>query len=153
MYSNNKKQTITVAQAVYKLFGKGYPNDTRPKIIYIDGDTTNCAIWNLKICRAYTEERLPEQIARYKNEVKNCVLHIVKDMHLNRYAQLDVDNIIGETYLMIWKHLSQYMPNTSFYVFCKKYFMLVFRRAWEERTRTLDNTISLDENWCRKTEC
>lgn len=151
LHVNKKRVNVCVNQVVYKLFGKNYPKDTRAQVFNLDGDILNCAIWNLKICRAYTQEPTPQQIARYQNEVENCVLHIVKDKQLNKFSRLDVDNIIGETYLMIWRHLSQFMPNTSFYVFCKKYFMFVFKAAYKEYRLEIDNTVSFDDR--RKAKC
>lgn len=113
-----RKRTL-LAHEVYRLFGDGFKG--RAKVYYKDGNAMNCRIDNLFISNGYLVKPTDEQIEIYINDAKACILHFVRENKLRGYRGLDVDNIIGEAYLHIWKHLSQYKTGTSFYAFCKRY--------------------------------
>lgn len=138
---------LSLNRAVYERFGENYQQGIT--IYHKDGDKFNCRIDNLYISKGYTEKATEEQINIYTNTVIKCVKHIVGIKKLNCYYWLDVDNIMGEAYLLIWKHLSQYKVGTSFYMFCKRYVDWVTIAQWKKDKKrlyelsyeTLSNTI------------
>lgn len=126
------RKNTSLAVEVYKAFGEKYVNGAM--IYHKDGDIWNCRIDNLFISKGYVEPPTREQVEKYENEVLHCIKHIIKTEKYNDYADLiDVDNIIGESYLQIWKHLSQYKIETSFYAFCKRYVKWAFLVEWKKK--------------------
>lgn len=90
---------LSLNRAVYERFGENYQQGIT--IYHKDGDKFNCHIDNLYISKGYAEKPTEEQINIYTNTVINCVKHIIGIKNLNRYYWLDVDNIMGEAYLLI----------------------------------------------------
>lgn len=138
------RKVESLAVAVYRLFGEGY--SPRAIVYHRDGNHMNCRIDNLYIASGYTVPPNENQIQTYEESVIKCVLHYVGIKRINRMGDLvDVDNIIGESYLMIWKHLSQYKDGTSFYQFCRRYvewaFLSEYKLKKKERARIDTNVI------------
>lgn len=146
---NKKRVCVNVAQAVYKAFGTRYQASGRPKIMYRDGDYTNTAIYNLFIAEGYTKAPSPEQVETYIARTRPVLLALVKEKNLNSYTRLDVDNIIGDSLLLIWKHLSQY-KGKYYYSFCKRYFDWCLRTALKQRWSDINYTISFDEMYIKE---
>lgn len=125
----------SLAGEVYKAFGKGKIPD-RVIVSHIDGDKWNCRIDNLHISKGYTTPPTEEQVKIYEEQVIPCVRHIVGRRRFFDYANLiDVENIMGESFLKIWIHLSQYPLDKSFYGFCKRYVEFAFKEEWAKRMK------------------
>lgn len=124
----------SLAVEVYKAFGVGYIKGC--KIYHKDGDVFNCKIDNLFIAKGYIIPPTNEQIEIYINNVIPCVKHYVGVKKLNDYADIcDIDDVIGESYLLIWKHLSQFKLTNKFYSFCAKYVQWAFISAYKKAKR------------------
>ena len=131
----NARMLSSLAGEVYKAFGDGNCPD-RMKVFHRDGDKWNCRIDNLFISTGLTTPPTKEQVEIYESQVIPCVKHIIKIRKLNDFADIiDVDNIIGESYLKIWKYLAQYKIETSFYQFCKRYVEYAFLEEWKRKKR------------------
>ena len=117
--SGNARKYASLAGEVYKAFGENYKKGMR--VYHKDGDVWNCRIDNLFIANGYIMPPNAEQIERFNSDVIKCVKHYIGVKKLNNYAVCDIDNVIGESYRMIWEHLSQWKTSTSFYRFCIRY--------------------------------
>lgn len=137
-----KRKIFCIANEVYKAFGQGYKKGVN--VFYKDGDHSNCRIDNLFISNGYLVKPSDEQIEKYINDAKACILHFVRENKLRAYRGLDVDNIIGEAYLLIWKHLSQYKTDTSFYAFCKRYTRWAFLREYKKLKQRQEHCVSYE---------
>lgn len=136
-----RKRTL-LAHEVYRLFGDGFKD--RAKVYYKDGNAMNCRIDNLFISSGYLVKPTDEQIEIYINDAKACILHFVRENKLREYRGLDIDNIIGEAYLLIWKHLSQYKTDTSFYAFCKRYTRWAFLYEYKKLKQLQEHCVSYE---------
>lgn len=124
---NVKNITLHVATEVYKAFGKNWTKGIT--IYHLDGNAENCNIDNLAISKAYTTPPSKDQIDKYISDVRPTVISCMqKKGYFERWKDgLDVDNIIGNSYLLIWQHLSQYsFEKGGWYSFCAKYVRLSF---------------------------
>lgn len=131
----NARMLSSLAGEVYKAFGDGNCPD-KLIVYHRDGDKLNCRIDNLFIAKGLTTPPTKEQVEIYESQVIPCVKHIIKKRKFNDYAyMIDVDNIIGESYLKIWKYLSQYKTETSFYQFCKRYVEYAFLEEWKRKKK------------------
>ncbi len=100
----------------------------------------NCRIDNLFIARGYTIVPSAEQLSVFNSDVIKCVLHFVGVKRLNVYGDLcDIDNVIEESYLMIWKHLSQFKVGKSFYSFCARYVQFAFLAEYKKKKQEKEN--------------
>ena len=79
-----------------------------------------------------------EQIERFNSDVIKCVKHYMGVKKLNSYAICDIDDVMGESYRMIWEHLSQYKVNTSFYQFCIRYVRWAFLAEYAKKKKELE---------------
>lgn len=115
------RKIIRIHLEVFKRFGSGYVEGAR--IYHIDGNKLNNRIDNLTMCRGYTVAPNEIQLKRYQSDIISCVKHYMKkrDIFSMSTAGLDVDNIIGESCLLAYKHLSQWSEGSSFYAFVRKY--------------------------------
>ena len=130
----NARKCCSLATEVYKAFGVGYIKGC--KIYHKDGDVFNCKIDNLFIAKGYITPHTNEQIEIYINNVIPCVKHYVGVKKLNDYADIcDIDGVIGESYLLIWKHLSQFKLTDKFYSFCAQYVQWAFLSAYKKAKR------------------
>lgn len=136
--SGNCRICHSLAQEVYKAFGENYKDGV--KIYHKDGNVMNCCIDNLFIARGYTIVPSAEQLSVFNSDVIKCVLHFVGVKRLNVYGDLcDIDNVIGESYLMIWKHLSQFKVGKSFYSFCARYVQFAFLAEYKKKKQEKEN--------------
>ena len=138
-----KRKSFYIANEVYKAFGQGYKNGAT--VFYKDGDHSNCRIDNLFISKGYTTAPDEEQIAKYENEAKACILHFIGVKKYNEVIGLDVDNIIGNAYLLIWQHLSQYKIGTSFYSFCARYVKWAFLYEYKKYKNKVEHCLSYEQ--------
>lgn len=119
---NGKRTSMSVAHLVSICFlGGGNAQ-------HADGNVDNNSCENLKT--RYRGELSQEKIDRYIRSAIPCVKHRVKVCKWNEIKGLDVDNIIGNALLSIWKNLSSYGINNSFYYFCKKYTHWAFLKEY-----------------------
>ena len=105
-----------VGALVYRLF-TGYEGDAR--VYHIDGNFENCSLDNLAISKAYTVAPTAEQVDVYEKNVVGCVKGYFKNrgwFELKRTG-LDVDNALGNAYLLAYKYLPQFAVGTNFYAF------------------------------------
>lgn len=86
----------------------------RIKCYHKNGDKADNRLENLKVCDGYTKQPTSEQLDVFNKEAFACCLHIFKTKGWLKQRELDVDNILGDTYLLIYKHLPQYNPKYSF---------------------------------------
>lgn len=137
---NGKRVAKQLNQLVWECFAEKTRNGERANIIHIDGNLDNCDIDNLKVARAYTEERTAEQIKAYNDNVIPCVKDIFGKMGYVGTTYLDIEGALSQAYLLCWKYLAQYKVGTSFYQFCRKYakwaFMQEVKRYKNSRTIT-----------------
>ena len=107
----------SVSQLVYKYFGKDVPNCDF-KVRHIDGNVYNLRIDNLKI---YETNKTQQQIEVYNKLVIPTCKHIFFNSSYAKDSSLDIDNILGNAYMFVWKYLGNYDITKSFYIFCLKY--------------------------------
>ena len=124
--SGNARLWRSLAQIVYEAFGENYTNGVT--VFHKDNNVFNCRIDNLYIPRCYTVKPTQGQIDAYEKQIKPCVLHLfkVKEWTNASRSGFDVDNCIGDCYLLCYQHLSQFKVGTSFYHFVAKYSTWVF---------------------------
>ena len=142
---NKERKIIDLSSLVCRLFNPDYRNGA--KVYHIDGNINNCAIYNLKISKAYTLHASRDAVATYEREVLSCVKHF---FHKNGYCEakhkgIDVDNAIGNAYMLIWKYLPCYKVGTSFYVFCSRYCMRAF--LYEVKKEKNYQKLKRSEKW------
>lgn len=137
---NGKRVGKQLNQLVWECFSENYRSDLNVKLIHIDGNLDNCDMDNLKVARAYTEERTAEQIKIYNENVIACVKDIFGKMGYAKTTYLDIDGALSQSYLLCWEYLAQYKVGTSFYQFCRKYakwaFLMEAKRYKDARTIT-----------------
>lgn len=111
---------------VCRLFNDNYIEGAR--VYHINGNINDCSIENLKISKAYTQTATSYAIEKYKNEVVNCCKHTFKVMGYFEAESkgFDVDNALGNAFMLIWKYLPSYKQEHNFYAFCKKYCKIAF---------------------------
>lgn len=135
---NGKRIGKQLNQLVWECFSEKYQNGVNVKITHIDGNLDNCDIDNLKVARAYTEERSAEQIKVYNENVIACVKDIFDRKGYTKEIRLDIDGALSQAYFFCWKYLAQYKVGTSFYQFCLKYakwaFLMEAKRYKDSRT-------------------
>lgn len=130
------RKLSSLATAVYKAFGENYKDGV--KVYHKDGDVWNCRIDNLFISTGYTVSPTVEQIEVFNSSVVKCVKHFVGAKRMNSYVICDIDDVIGESYRMIWEHLSQYKTGTSFYQFCIRYVRWAFLAEYAKKKTELE---------------
>lgn len=122
---NGERERVVrnIAQLVYLYFAKEKPKYEDFKVYHIDGNPLNNRIDNLKV--SITENCVPngEQLNKFNKEAYRCIVHyLLKNNWLKAQDYgLDIDGIIQESALMVYKHLHKYKQNNNFYAFCKKY--------------------------------
>ena len=129
---NKKRTRKNINVLVCELFNSDYKKGAR--VYQIDGDKKNCAIDNLKISRAYTAKPNAQQVEKYTNSVMNCVKHYFKNrgwIEAQKYG-IDIDNALGNAYVLIWKYLPSYKEDKSFYSFCAKYCRFAFLYQYKQ---------------------
>ena len=133
----------SLADAVYEAFCGKY---VKGAIVYHkDGNHMNCRIDNLFISTGYTQAPTEEQISKYEKEAKACILHFIFYQKYNKIKGFDVDNVIGDAYLLIWKHLSQYKTGTSFYSFCTRYTEWAFLCEYKKYKNRIEHCLSYEQ--------
>lgn len=130
------RKLSSLATAVYKAFGENYQDGV--KVYHKDGDVWNCRIDNLFISTGYTISPTAEQIEVFNSSVVKCVKHFVGAKRMNSYAICDIDDVMGESYRMIWEHLSQWKTSTSFYQFCIRYVRWAFLAEYAKKKKELE---------------
>ena len=142
--SGNAIKYSSLAVEVYKAFGENYKKGL--KVYHKDGDVWNCRIDNLFIATGYTIPPNAEQIKRFNTDVIKCVKHYIGFKKLNNCAICDIDDVMGESYRMIWEHLSQWKTSTSFYQFCIRYVRWAFLAEYAKKKKELEfiNTLCKD---------
>lgn len=132
-YRDGRRYSLYLAACVHEKFAT-IPHIKGAKMIYIDGNTLNCRIDNLRMCRGYEVAPSEFQVKTYREDCLRCIKHYLKAraiLNLQRDG-FDCDELIGESAFMIWKHLSQFGEHSSFYVFCRKYIDLCFKKQYKE---------------------
>ena len=139
--SGNARKHASLAVEVYKAFGENYKKGMR--VYHKDGDVWNCRIDNLFISTGYNISPTAEQIEVFNSSVVKCVKHFVGAKRMNSYAICDIDDVMGESYRMIWEHLSQWKTSTSFYQFCIRYVRWAFLAEYAKKKKELEfiNTV------------
>lgn len=129
---NGKRHSFHKNTLIYKLFGENYQKNA--KVYQVDGDVNNCLIDNLKISRAYTDAPSEEQIGIYNSNIIGCVCDCFTKCGYWEFRKcgFDVDNLLGECYITIYKYLSSFHPRGSFYAFCKKITKWVFAKEYKK---------------------
>ena len=144
--SGNARLFRPLAQVVYEAFGENYTK--RATVYHKDNNLFNCRLDNLYISRCYMVNPSQEQINIYEKQIKSCVLHLfrVKNwIYANHYG-FDIDNCMGDCYLLIYQHLSQFKVGTSFYSFVAKYATMVFKTHYKKFKKTQQMTVRLIED-------
>ena len=134
--SGNARKYASLAVEVYKAFGENYKKGL--KVYHKDGDVWNCRIDNLFIPTGYTIPPNAEQIKRFNTDVIKCVKHYIGIKKLNNCVVCDIDDVMGESYRMIWEHLSQWKTSTSFYQFCIRYVRWAFLAEYAKKKKELE---------------
>lgn len=123
---------LSVAKLVYVHFADNVP-DCDFQVLHIDGDNYNCRFDNLKLSIGEPTE---EQKEIYVRLVEQCVNHYL--IYSGKKGccvknGIDYENIIGESYLLIYKHLFQYdITRNSFYSFCTRYIKMAFLNEYNK---------------------
>lgn len=134
-----------VGALVYRLF-TGYEGNARVR--HLDGNFDNCSLDNLAIARSYTEAPSAEQLNAYEKNVVACVKDYFNKqgwIELQRLG-LDIDNALGNAYLLVYRYLPQYSVGTSFYVFASKYARWAFLVEYKRYKREQDYMFRLIKN-------
>ena len=150
--SGNIRLFRSLAQVVYEMFGENYQNGVT--VFHKDNDVFNCRIDNLYIPRCYVVKPTQEQINIYERQIKPCVLHLFKVKgwtNLSRFG-FDVNDCIGDCYLLCYRYLSQFAVGTSFYAFVAKYAIYVFKTHYSKFKKEQKMTTRFIENeWIKIT--
>lgn len=121
---------ISVAHLVYTHFADNIPNCDF-YVLYRDKDRMNCCIDNLQIAINTPSER---QIEVFNNQATACIKHIIRKSSFYDYYRygFDIENVIGESYYLIWKYLSCWHEDIiSFYKFCTKYVRIALLQEYK----------------------
>lgn len=123
----------SVPQLVYNHFGNSVPSE-RFIVRCIDGNPYNCRIDNLRVS---IKGRTDKQIEKYDKEVLKCVKHSLFKSRWAIYQKegFDIDNVIGNSCLLIWRYLGNYDTEKSFYSFCKKYVKYACKSEYKQSLR------------------
>lgn len=119
----------SLSRLVYIHFADCIPTNDF-EIQYKDGNRLNCRFDNLKLAFGVPTA---EQIQIYNDNVFSCVQSICSKSSWWGYRKngFDMENCIAESYCLIWKYLSQYNPEYSFYGFCKRYVRVAFLNEYK----------------------
>lgn len=147
---NGKRVAKHLNQLVLECFSDNYQQGMDVRIVHIDGNFDNCDIDNLKIARAYTEERTAEQIKAYNENVIACVKDVFKKLKYMQFHGVDIDGALSQAYFLCWKYLAQYKVGTSFYQFCRKYAKWAFLEEYKRYKDTHTITTTDYEYYHRK---
>lgn len=132
---NGKRISKQLNQIVAECFCPFWKNDIKFYIYHKDGNKNNCAYDNLFICKAYTEKPSAEQLKIYEESIFKCVQHIFGKqgyMFAEYDKGIDIDNVMSNVYMQVFKYLPGYKVGTSFYKFVKKYADWEFKRAYKQ---------------------
>lgn len=145
---DGKRVTRHLGQLVWQCFNSSVQN-ANARTYHIDGNPQNCTLDNLKVCSAHTQDRTPQQIKIYEQNVFAVVKSIFDRLgyfDTSKYG-FDIENVMSETYLLIYKYLAQYKLGTSFYRFCKTYAKYAFTRAYKQWKNELEVQLRLVDNY------
>lgn len=117
------RKVISVGHWVYKLFSDDPPKFADFNIYHIDGNPENNRIDNLRCACTTNCQATEEQMRIFNKSVYKCIKHYLKCRGWTEYQDvgLDVDSIIQESAVAVWKYLHQYTTDRSFYGFVKRY--------------------------------
>lgn len=125
---NGVKQVkrISIAKYVYLFFSVNPPKYENFKCIPIDGDESNLYIGNLYCVLDDKDEVQQWQIELYNKDIYKNLYSLAKRKGLYRLQGFDIENLIAESALLIYKYLPTLKHEKFFYSFCAKYMQMVF---------------------------
>lgn len=131
---NNQKlgydhKKLFLAQEVYKHFTNKPFLYKSFKIFYSDGNKQNCNIENLTVLKHVHTKPTDEQIQIFENEIYQNVKSVVYYNYGNN-NNLDLEELIQESVLTIYKYLPNYTQDMNFKGFCRHYVTMTFLKQY-----------------------
>lgn len=121
LFKDKKRYRKLVSRLVYQAFSNEKMKYDNCRVYHIDGDKDNCCFYNLRASLRETQNPNDEQIKAYEKWLFATIKTFIKDKNL-KDSNVDVDDFIGESSLILWKYLPLYNPQqTSFITWSKKY--------------------------------
>lgn len=121
LFINKKRHRKLVSRLVYEAFSDDKMKYDNCRVYHIDGNKNNCCFSNLRASLSETQNPTDEQTKAYEKWCFTTIKTFIKDKDL-KDANIDVDDFIGESFLILWKYLPLYKPQqTSFITWSKKY--------------------------------